>query len=109
MDSRELREQCLALPGSVEEFPFNDEVSVCKVRGKRCGLSMLDGGALQVSVKCGPDVAVRLRASHPASTPGYHLNKRHWNTITAMVRSPTRWCAISWATLTAWWWRRCRR
>jgi len=82
MDSRELREQCLALPGSVEEFPFNDEVSVFKVGGKMFALSMLDGEPLQVSVKCDPELAVQLRTSHPAITPGYHLNKRHWNTIT---------------------------
>jgi predicted DNA-binding protein (MmcQ/YjbR family) len=82
MDSRELREQCLALPGSVEEFPFNDEVSVFKVGGKMFALSLLDGEPLQVSVKCHPELAVQLRASHPAITPGYHLNKRHWNTIT---------------------------
>ncbi len=45
-------------------------------------LSHLDGEPLQVSVKCDPEFAVQLRASYPAIGPGYHLNKRHWNTIT---------------------------
>jgi predicted DNA-binding protein (MmcQ/YjbR family) len=82
MDSRELREHCLALPGASEEFPFNDEVSVFKVGGTMFALSHLDGEPLQLSVKCDPDLAVQLRDSHPAIIPGYHLNKRHWNTIT---------------------------
>ncbi len=82
MDWRELREQCLALPGAVEEFPFGDEVSVFKVGGKMFALSHLDGEPLQVSVKCDPELAVQLRAAYAAIGPGYHLNKRHWNTIT---------------------------
>jgi predicted DNA-binding protein (MmcQ/YjbR family) len=82
MDQHELRARCLALPGAVEEFPFGDEVSVFKVGGKMFALSGLDGEPLQLSVKCEPDLAVQLRATYPAITPGYHLNKRHWNTIT---------------------------
>jgi predicted DNA-binding protein (MmcQ/YjbR family) len=82
MDARELKEQCLALPGAVEEFPFDDQVSVFKVGGKMFALSVLDGEPLQLSVKCDPEFAVQLRASYPAITAGYHLNKRHWNTIT---------------------------
>jgi predicted DNA-binding protein (MmcQ/YjbR family) len=82
MDSRELRGHCLARPGASEEFPFNDEVSVFKVSGKMFALSHLDGEPLQLSVKCDPDLAAQLRSSYPAIAPGYHLNKRHWNTIT---------------------------
>ena len=77
-----LRERCLALPGASEEFPFGDEVSVFKVGGKMFALSHLDGEPLQLSVKCEPDLATQLRATYPAIVPGYHLNKRHWNTIT---------------------------
>jgi predicted DNA-binding protein (MmcQ/YjbR family) len=66
----------------VEEFPFGDEVSVFKVGGKMFALCPLDGEPLQLSVKCEPDLAVQLRATYPAIGPGYHLNKRHWNTIT---------------------------
>ena len=82
MDQDELKAACLALPGSAEEFPFGDEVSVFKVGGKMFALSLLDAEPLQLSVKCDPDLAVQLRAAHPAIAPGYHLNKRHWNTIT---------------------------
>jgi predicted DNA-binding protein (MmcQ/YjbR family) len=66
----------------VEEFPFGDEVSVFKVGGKMFALCGLDARPLQLSVKCEPDIAAQLRAAHPAIAPGYHLNKRHWNTIT---------------------------
>ncbi len=82
MDAHTLRDRCLALPGAVEEFPFGDEVSVFKVGGKMFALCPLDGRPLQLSLKCEPDLAVQLRAAHPAIAPGYHLNKRHWNTIT---------------------------
>jgi predicted DNA-binding protein (MmcQ/YjbR family) len=66
----------------VEDFPFGAELSVFKVAGKMFALCGLDGQPLQLSVKCDPDLAVQLRAAHPAIAPGYHLNKRHWNTIT---------------------------
>jgi predicted DNA-binding protein (MmcQ/YjbR family) len=82
MDGRELQAACLALPGAHEDFPFGDEVSVFKVGGKMFAASHLDGDPLQISLKCDPDLAVELRAAHPAIVPGYHLNKRHWNTVT---------------------------
>jgi len=82
VNGTELKERCLALPGAVEEFPFGDEVSVFKVGGKMFAASHLDDEPLQVSLKCDPDLAVQLRASYPAIAPGYHLNKRHWNTVT---------------------------
>ena len=82
MNQRELKAQCLALPGSCEDFPFGDEVSVFKVGGKMFAACGLDGEPLQLSIKCDPDLAVQLRAAHPAIAPGYHLNKRHWNTVT---------------------------
>ena len=81
-EAQRLRERCLALPGASEEFPFGDEVSVFKVSGKMFALCALDGEPLQLSVKCDPELAVQLRSAYAAITPGYHLNKRHWNTIT---------------------------
>jgi predicted DNA-binding protein (MmcQ/YjbR family) len=77
-----LRRWCLARPQAVEEFPFRPNVSVFKVGGKIFAISDLDARPLKVSVKCEPDLAVQLRATYPAVAPGYHLNKRHWNTIT---------------------------
>jgi predicted DNA-binding protein (MmcQ/YjbR family) len=76
-----LRRRCLALSGAVEEFPFGPETSVFKVAGKIFAISALQGRPLTVSVKCDPGLADQLRASYAAITPGYHLNKRHWNTI----------------------------
>jgi predicted DNA-binding protein (MmcQ/YjbR family) len=82
MDPRALRARCLALPGTSEDFPFGDEVSVFKVGGKMFAACPLDERPLQVSLKCEPDHAVQLRAAFPAIVAGYHLNKRHWNTVT---------------------------
>jgi len=82
VDQHELKVLCLGFPGAVEDFPFGDEVSVFKVGGKMFAASHLDSQPLQVSVKCDPEIALRLRADHPAVAPGYHLNKRHWNTVT---------------------------
>lgn len=82
MDKHELKNRCLGCRGASEEFPFGDEVSVFKVSGKMFALCALDGEPLELSVKCDPELAVQLRSAYPAVTPGYHLNKRHWNTIT---------------------------
>jgi predicted DNA-binding protein (MmcQ/YjbR family) len=76
-----LRRRCLALSGATEEFPFGPETSVFKVAGKIFAISGLGGQPLTVAVKCDPGLAEQLRASYAAITPGYHLNKRHWNTI----------------------------
>ena len=82
MRPSELRRHCLALPGAVEEFPFTPDHSVFKVAGKMFALSALKRRPLQISLKCDPELAVQLRASYEACDPGWHLNKRHWNTIT---------------------------
>jgi predicted DNA-binding protein (MmcQ/YjbR family) len=76
-----LRRFCLSLPGAVEEFPFGEQTSVFKVSGKIFALSPLRSRPLRVSLKCEPGLAEQLRASYPAVGPGYHLNKRHWNTV----------------------------
>ena len=82
MTGAELRHACLAMPGATETFPFGPENSVFKVSGKIFAISRLDRSTpLRVSLKCDPGLAEQLRASHPAITPGYHLNKRHWNTV----------------------------
>ena len=82
MNAPELRDWCLEQSGAIEDFPFTPEHSVFKVRGKMFALSALEREPLEVSVKCEPELAVELRNSYPAIRPGYHLNKRHWNTIT---------------------------
>ena len=81
MNATALRACCLAHAGAIEDFPFGPEHSVFKVAGKMFALSALDRTPLEVSVKCEPEIAVALRGSYAAIRPGYHLNKRHWNTI----------------------------
>ena len=76
-----LRDHCLSFPGASETFPFGPETSVFKVAGKMFALSRLDGDPLRISLKCEPLLAEQLRQAHPAVLPGYHLNKRHWNTV----------------------------
>lgn len=82
MTSQELRAFCLGFNASVEEFPFGPETSVFKVLGKMFALSTLDARPLTINLKCDPDDAVRLREEYPAIVPGWHMNKRHWNTVT---------------------------
>ena len=82
MTADELRSTCLGLDGAVEERPFRDpDVTVFKAGGKIFAITRLDGAPPRVSVKCDPDLAEQLRLTYPEITPGYHLNKRHWNTI----------------------------
>ena len=69
-------------PSAVEEFPFGPETSVFKVGGKIFALTALDAQPLTVSLKCEPSLAEALRAEHSCIRPGYHLNKRHWITVT---------------------------
>jgi predicted DNA-binding protein (MmcQ/YjbR family) len=79
--SAALRDHCLSFPGSVETFPFGPETSVFKVEGKMFALSRLAQRPPRISLKCEPLLAEQLRAAHPAVLPGYHLNKKHWNTV----------------------------
>ncbi|MCQ4209366.1 MmcQ/YjbR family DNA-binding protein [Streptomyces longispororuber] len=83
MTPQELRTLCLSFNAAVEEFPFTPEASVFKVLGKMFALSHLDGRPLTVNLKCDPEDAVRLRAEYEGViVPGWHMNKRHWNTVT---------------------------
>lgn len=83
MTPQELRTLCLSFDATVEEFPFDPETSVFKVLGKLFALTALDAEPLKINLKCDPEDAVRLRAEHPdLIVPGWHMNKRHWNTVT---------------------------
>ena len=72
---------CGALPGSVEDYPFGDDVAVFKVGDRMFALVMLSGDPGFVNLKCDPELAVELRARHAAVRPGYHANKKHWNSV----------------------------
>ena len=79
MSPDQLRSTCLALPDAVEERPFTDpDVVTFKVGGKIFAITRFEG---TVSLKCDPDLAEQLRQTYSEIRPGYHLNKRHWNTI----------------------------
>jgi predicted DNA-binding protein (MmcQ/YjbR family) len=80
--AEELRDACLAMPGAAETFPFGPETHVFKVAGKIFALSALHPEAPAVSVKVDPEVGEGLRETHESIVPGYHLNKRHWITVT---------------------------
>jgi predicted DNA-binding protein (MmcQ/YjbR family) len=93
VDHKALRRLCRRFAGSEETFPFGPETSVFKVGGKIFAISRLAGDPLSVSLKCEPPLAEELRAAHPAITPGYHLNKRHWNTVVIDGSLPERMIA----------------
>jgi predicted DNA-binding protein (MmcQ/YjbR family) len=72
---------CAGLPGAVEDYPFGDGIAVFKVGGRMFALVPLEGSPSSVNLKCDPDLALELRDRYPAVRPGYHQNKRHWNTV----------------------------
>ncbi|NSC21663.1 MmcQ/YjbR family DNA-binding protein [Streptomyces albus subsp. chlorinus] len=92
MTPEELRTRCLEQNGAWEDFPFPSHpgLSAFKVAGKIFALCSLDEAPLRISLKCEPEIAVRLREAHPAVRPGWHLNKRHWNTVTLDGSLPDR-------------------
>ncbi len=81
MTAAQLRDHLLSFAGAEETFPFGSTTSVFKVGGKMFALSQLGADELRVSLKCEPLLAEQLRQAHAAVIPGYHLNKRHWNTV----------------------------
>jgi predicted DNA-binding protein (MmcQ/YjbR family) len=81
MDLEQFREHCLRKPGASEGTPFGPDVLVFKVGGKMFALAALDEVPARVNLKCDPDLALDLRDRFDQVTPGYHMNKRHWNTV----------------------------
>jgi predicted DNA-binding protein (MmcQ/YjbR family) len=81
MDLAELREYCLAKRGTSEETPFGPDVLVFKVGGKMFALAALDEVPPTVNLKCDPDLALDLRDRYEQVRAGYHMNKKHWNTV----------------------------
>ncbi len=76
-----VREYCLAKVGVTEEFPFGPEVMVFKVGGKIFAIVAWEKDPLSISLKCQPTRALELRDEYAAITPGYHLSKKHWNSV----------------------------
>lgn len=80
MHIEELRDFCLALPAVEEKFPFDQHTLVFYIAGKMFCLADINDFD-SVNVKCDPDEALALRATYQAVLPGYHMNKKHWNTV----------------------------
>lgn len=81
MDFDDLKKYILDKPGAAEDFPFDLETLVFKVKGKMFALVGLKDKPLRINLKCVPEKAELLRELYPAVIPGYHMNKRHWNTV----------------------------
>ncbi|MGQ7870169.1 MmcQ/YjbR family DNA-binding protein [Sunxiuqinia sp. sy24] len=80
MNIEELRNYCLSKSGTTEEFPFDESTLVFKVVGKIYALTDLESD-LSINLKCLPEKAIELREQHRCVLPGYHMNKKHWNTV----------------------------
>lgn len=80
MNIEEFTEYCSKKEGVTEEFPFDESTLVLKVYGKMFALTDLEG-TFKLNLKCDPERAIELREEYAAITPGYHMNKKHWNTI----------------------------
>ncbi|MCC8089416.1 MAG: MmcQ/YjbR family DNA-binding protein [Rikenellaceae bacterium] len=91
MDIENFREYCLSLPHVEECFPFDDVTLVFKVGGKMFALSGSDDYPSGICLKCTPDKAIELRDSYPDDIlPGYHMNKKHWNTVLPLGNLPEK-------------------
>jgi predicted DNA-binding protein (MmcQ/YjbR family) len=80
MNIESIREYCISKKGATESFPFGEDTLVFKVHEKIFALVNLDGD-LSINLKCDPTLAIELRERYSAVTSGYHMNKKHWNTI----------------------------
>jgi predicted DNA-binding protein (MmcQ/YjbR family) len=81
MDHKTVEDYVLSMPNSVREYPFGEEVAVYKVNNKMFALITEGRAPVRISLKCDPQLSVVLREKYETIMEGYHLNKRHWNTI----------------------------
>jgi predicted DNA-binding protein (MmcQ/YjbR family) len=89
MDIETLHEYCMSKEGVTEGFPFGDDTLVFKVKGKMFALANLEGD-LSINLKCDPEYAIELRERHSCVLPGYHMNKRLWNTVAQDASVPDK-------------------
>ena len=82
MNIESLRAHCLSKKGATEDFPFDEDTLVFRVMGKIFALMGLEWVPVGINLKCDPEWAVELRERYGAVQPGYHMNKKHWNTVT---------------------------
>jgi len=88
MDLEDFREYCLTKPEALESTPFGEDTLVFKVGGKIFALASLDDVPPRVNLKCDPERALDLRDRYEEVQPGYHMNKKHWNTVVLSGRIP---------------------
>lgn len=81
MKKEQVRKLFLSCPEAYEDFPFGEEIAVFKVKDKWFGLLVEKEGVFQINLKCDPDEALILRDLFKSVIPGYHMNKKHWNTL----------------------------
>ena len=82
MNLEELREYCLSLPHATEDMPFDEDILVFRICNRIFALTNLERIPVNVSLKCDPERAIELREQYPDKiVAGYHLNKKHWNTV----------------------------
>lgn len=89
MDIESICEYCLKKKGVEEDYPFDEETLVFKVRGKMFALIPLEKIPLQINLKCDPEKAIELREHYEDVLPGWHMSKKHWNTI--ILEGNIRW------------------
>ena len=90
MNIETLQDYCLSLPDVEETLPFGPDTLVYKVNGKIFLLTGLDAETLSFNIKCDPEKAAELREQYACVQPGYHMNKKHWNTVVADSSIPDR-------------------
>ncbi len=90
MNVETLRQYCLSKEETSEDFPFDEETLVLRVRGKIFALTSINSRPLTVNLKCDPELAVELREKYEGVQPGYHMNKKHWNTVILDGTIPTK-------------------
>jgi predicted DNA-binding protein (MmcQ/YjbR family) len=90
MNIEQIREYCLKKKGVTEEFPFDEETLVFKVMGKIFLIAPLQLVPLSINLKCNPEKAIEYREEYESVEPGWHMNKKHWNTVIIDGSIPTK-------------------
>jgi predicted DNA-binding protein (MmcQ/YjbR family) len=91
VDIDTIREYCLVKPGKVkEDMPFGEDTLVFRVQGKIFILISMMARPLSINLKCDPEKAIELRERYESIKPGYHMNKKHWNTVVLDGKIPTK-------------------
>lgn len=89
MNINTIRKYCSRKKGVTEDFPFDEDTLVFKVMGKMFGLTSLSD-PISINLKCDPEMAVELREMYDGVTPGYHMNKKYWNTVSFEAGIPEK-------------------